>query len=216
MEILEIVLTSLYVSLTATTIASIIGLLLAVPFSIKDFKLKRVIYRIADSLMAMPPVVMGLIVFIILSKRGPLGKFNLLFTPTAMIIAQTLLILPIIFVLIVRQIEKIAPTIQKNCYMLGGEYKDFLILVINECKGEIFTAVTSGFSRAISEVGAVMMVGGNIKGYTRVMTTFIALETSKGNFKDALITGFVLLAISFLINVILHSLKGRETNEYIN
>lgn len=216
MGILEIILTSLYVSLTSTAIASIIAILLAVPFSIKDFKLKRAIYRIADSLMAMPPVVMGLIVFIILSKRGPLGELNLLFTPTAMIIAQTLLILPIIFVLTVRQIEKIAPTIQKNCYMLGGDYGDFLFLIINECKGEIFTSVTSGFSRAISEVGAVMMVGGNIKGYTRVMTTFIALETSKGNFKDALIIGLILLVISFLINIILHSLKGRETNEYIN
>ncbi|WDU83329.1 hypothetical protein [Caloramator sp. Dgby_cultured_2] len=100
--------------------------------------------------------------------------------------------------------------------MLGGDYGDFLFLIINECKGEIFTSVTSGFSRAISEVGTVMMVGGNIKGYTRVMTTFIALETSKGNFKDALIIGFILLAISFLINIILHSLKGRESNEYIN
>ncbi|SEF96509.1 tungstate transport system permease protein [Caloramator fervidus] len=215
MEILKIVITSLYVSLTATFIASFFALVFGMFFLTKQFKLKDLFIKLFDSFTAMPPVLMGLLVFLLLSKNGPLGKYNLLFTPFAMILAQTLLVFPIIFTLMVKQIDKNALRIQKTCYMLGGRYKDFLTLILKECKNEIMTAVTSGFSRAISEVGAVMMVGGNIKGYTRVMTTFIALETSKGNFKGAVLVGVILLCISFIVNAILYNLKGREPNEYL-
>ncbi|WP_083490396.1 ABC transporter permease [Caloramator mitchellensis] len=215
MELTQIVLTSLFVSTTATLIASIISLIIGIPFSINRFKYKNNILRITDTLMSIPPVLMGLVVFMLLSKKGPLGHYNLLFTPTAMILAQTLLVLPIIFNLIVKQIQHSAVKIQKTCIMLGGRSFDILILIIKECKNEIITAITTGFSRAISEVGAVIMVGGNIKGYTRVMTTYIALETNKGNFEGAIKIGIILLLISFGINTLLHLLKGRDTNEYI-
>lgn len=215
MELLQVVLTSIHVSVTATIIASFISIFIGVPFAIKQFRIKRSILRITDTLMSIPPVLMGLIVFMILSKKGPLGKYNLLFTPSAMIIAQSLLILPIIFNLIVKQIQKNALDIRKTCIMLGGSNIDSLILIINECKNEIITAITTGFSRAISEVGSVIMVGGNIRGYTRVMTTYIALETNKGNFDGAVKIGIVLIIISFLINGLLHFLKGEDTNEYI-
>ncbi|MDI3478805.1 MAG: tungstate transport system permease protein [Thermoanaerobacterium sp.] len=215
MEIFNVVLTSLYVSLTATLVASIISILIGIPFSIKQFRFKRIVLRITDTLMSIPPVLMGLLVFLLLSKKGPLGQYNLLFTPFAMILAQILLVLPIIFNLIVRQIDKKAEAIQKTCYMLGGSHFDALFLIVKECKNEIITSITTGFSRAISEVGAVMMVGGNIKGYTRVMTTYIAIETNRGNFRGSIIMGIILLLVSFMINLFLNALKGRGTNEYI-
>lgn len=215
MELFQVVLTSIFVSTTATIVASIISLLIGIPFALSQSKFKNKILRITDTLMSIPPVLMGLVVFMLLSKKGPLGHFNLLFTPTAMILAQTLLVLPIIFNLTVKQIQNNAVKIQKTCLMLGGSNIDVLILIIKECKNEIITAVTTGFSRAISEVGAVIMVGGNIKGYTRVMTTYIALETNKGNFDGAIKIGVVLLIISFGINALLHLLKGRDANEYI-
>jgi tungstate transport system permease protein len=99
--------------------------------------------------------------------------------------------------------------------MLGGSHFDALFLIVKECKNEIITSITTGFSRAISEVGAVMMVGGNIKGYTRVMTTYIAIETNRGNFRGSIIMGIILLLVSFMINLFLNALKGRGTNEYI-
>ena len=215
MELMQVILTSIFVSTTATLVASVISLIVGIPFTINQFKFKNNILRITDTLMSVPPVLMGLVVFMLLSKKGPFGQYNLLFTPAAMIVAQTLLVLPIIFNLTVKQIQNSAVKIQKTCLMLGGSNLDVLILIIKECKNEIITAITTGFSRAISEVGAVMMVGGNIKGYTRVMTTYIALETNKGNFDGAIKIGIVLLLISFGINALLHLLKGRDANEYI-
>lgn len=200
---------SLFVSVTATLLASTIGISLGIPVSLKNFRLKGILMRVTDSLMSLPPVLMGLIVYLLLSKSGPLGGLQLLFTPAAMIIAQTLLIIPIVFGLTCSTLSKTAQEVKKTCLSLGGQRRDIFVTIIKESKMQILTLVTVAFGRAISEVGAVMMVGGNIKGHTRVMTTFIALETGKGNFTGAIIIGIVLLCISFLINFMLHKTQGR-------
>lgn len=196
------------VSLSSTFIAAFLGILLGIPVSLKNFKLKGILMRLTDTLMSIPPVLMGLIVYLVLSRSGPLGQFQLLFTPLAMIISQTLLIAPIVFGLTVSTLSNTSREVKKACLSLGGEKRDILFSVLNESKLQILTILTVAFGRAISEVGAVMMVGGNIKGHTRVMTTFIALETGKGNFEGAIIIGIILLAISFLINFLLHRIKG--------
>ncbi|SKA95002.1 tungstate transport system permease protein [Caloramator quimbayensis] len=207
-EILPVIFLSLIVSFTSTFIASVIGISAAVPFSIKNFKLKKYILRINEVLMSMPPVLMGLIVYVVLSKEGSLGNYNLLFTPFAMIIAQTLLVMPIVFTLTVSSLSKVSVEIMKNCKVLGAGRFEIFISIINECRMQILSIITTGFGRAISEVGAVMMVGGNIKGHTRVMTTFIAFETGKGNFREAFIIGGILLFISLIVNTLIHCFKG--------
>lgn len=210
-EILPVVFMSLIVSVSSTLIASAIGISLGIPMSLKNFRFKKILMRVTDSLMSIPPVLMGLVVYLLLSRRGPFGELQLLFTPLAMIIAQTLLIIPIIFGLTTSTLSKTAMEVKKTCLSLGGQKRDIFITIIKESKMQLLTLVTVAFGRAISEVGAVMMVGGNIKGHTRVMTTFIALETGKGNFTGAIIIGIILLIISFLINFILHRTeRGQE------
>ncbi len=208
-EILPVVLMSLFVSIISTLLASAAGIALGIPVSLRNFRLKGIIMRATDALMSLPPVLMGLIVYLLLSRSGPLGGLQLLFTPAAMIIAQTLLIIPIVFGLTCSALSRTAQEVKKTCMSLGGQSRDVFITIIKESRTQILTLVTVAFGRAISEVGAVMMVGGNIKGHTRVMTTFIALETGKGNFREALIIGAILLFISFLLNFMLHKTRGR-------
>ncbi|WML37834.1 ABC transporter permease [Clostridium sp. OS1-26] len=203
-DIYNVVAMSMIVSLISTALASVISLTLAIPASLKNFKGKKLILRVANTLMSLPPVLMGLVVYLMLSKEGPLGNLQLLFTPTAMIISQTLLVLPIIFGVAVSGVSKTSKEIENTCVSLGANKKDVYITIIKESKIQMLSAITVGFGRAISEVGAVMMVGGNIQGETRVMTTYIALETGKGNFKESLIIGAILLIISFLVNFILY------------
>ena len=146
----------------------------------------------------------------LISRKGPLGSLNILFTPTAMIISQSLLVFPIIFGLTVSSISEAAKDIELTCISLGARKKDTIITIVSECRMQLLSVVTAGFGRAISEVGAVMMVGGNIKNNTRVMTTYIALETGKGNFEEAVFIGIVLLLISFLVNTLLYRIQRSE------
>jgi tungstate transport system permease protein len=207
-EILPVIAMSLIVSLSSTFLASAAGISLGIPAALKSFRFKKALIRITDTLMSLPPVLMGLLVYLLLSRSGPLGDLRLLFTPAAMIIAQTLLILPIVFGLTVSYFSKNATEIRKTCLSLGADEKHVLFIIIRESKAYIMTILTVAFGRAISEVGAVMMVGGNIKGYTRVMTTYIALETGKGNFNGAIAIGIILLAISFFINSLMHKINS--------
>jgi tungstate transport system permease protein len=209
-ELRGIIAMSLLVSISSTLIASILGISIGIPAALKKFKFKKVVIRITNTLMSLPPVLMGLITYLLLSRSGPLGSLRLLFTPAAMILAQTLLIFPIIFGLTISSVSKTGYEIKRNCLSLGAKDFDVLKIIVKESRTQIFTAVTAGFGRSISEVGAVMMVGGNIKGYTRVMTTYIALETGQGNFGNAIIIGIILLFISFVINFIFHKLQGSE------
>jgi len=206
-EIVQVVFLSLVVSVTSTLIASLAGMMLAIPIALKDFRMKKHIIRLSETFMSIPPVLMGLVVYLLLSRRGPLGELGLLFTPTAMIIAQSLLVFPIVFGLTVSAIGDRGRKIKKNCLALGAGNRDTLILIVKECKVQLLSVAAAGFGRAISEVGAVMMVGGNIKGETRVMTTYIALETGQGKFNEAIIIGVILLAVAFVVNFTLHGLS---------
>ena len=206
-EVVQVVFLSLFISITSTIIASLAGMLLAIPIALKDFRLKRYIIRVSEAFMSIPPVLMGLVVYLLLSRKGPLGGLGLLFTPTAMIIAQSLLVFPIVFGLTVSAIGTRGRKIKKNCVALGAGSRDTLILIIRECKIQLLAVAAAGFGRAISEVGAVMMVGGNIKGETRVMTTYIALETGQGNFNKAITIGIILLLVAFMVNFMLRGLS---------
>ena len=209
-DILPVTMLSLRVSLTSTAIASIFGLTFGIITTLNEFKYKKIIMRVINTLMSLPPVLIGLLVYMMISRKGPLGSLTLLFTPIAMIISQSILVFPIIFGLTVSSISQEAKYIEQTCITLGASRKDTLLTIVSECRMQLLSVITAGFGRAISEVGAVMMVGGNIKGMTRVMTTYIALETGKGNFEEAVLIGIVLLAISFLVNSILYRIQRRE------
>jgi tungstate transport system permease protein len=203
---------SLQVSLTAVFFAALIGIPLGALLAIKKFWGRPVLIVLVNALMGLPPVVVGLCVYLMLSKSGPMGILGLLYTPTAMIIAQTLLIAPIIAAL--------SRTILKT---LHEEYRDQFAsfrlsqfqtvnALLWEARFMLLTALLAGFGRAIAEVGAVMIVGGNISHYTRVMTTSIALETSKGNLSLALALGVILILLAILVNGAL-SLIGMQRRE---
>jgi len=203
---------SLQVSLTAVFFAALIGIPLGALLAIKKFWGRPVLIVLVNALMGLPPVVVGLCVYLMLSKSGPMGILGLLYTPTAMIIAQTLLIAPIIAAL--------SRTILKT---LHEEYRDQFAsfrlsqfqtvnTLLWEARFMLLTALLAGFGRAIAEVGAVMIVGGNISHYTRVMTTSIALETSKGNLSLALALGVILILLAILVNGAL-SVIGMQRRE---
>lgn len=203
-EVYGIIFLSLFVSITATIISSFIFIPLGVYLGIKDFVGKKIFSRILYTLMSIPSVVVGLIVAIIISRRGPLGSLQLLYTPWAMIIAQTLLIMPLGLGLTYNLSKNRGKNIEKIGLTLGAGKRDIIILIISELKRDLFINVVTVFSRAISEVGAVMIVGGNIKGHTRVITTSIAMFNSMGNYPMAIALGLVLLFISFIINSLIY------------
>lgn len=204
--LVQIVGLSLYVSLSATFLAAVIGIPLGAALAIWSFPLRGVLVVLATSLMALPPVVVGLSVYLLLSRAGPLGSFGLLFTPGAMIIAQTVLIAPIILAL---TREAVLPLAREYAALLlsvdaGPGLK--LSTLVWDARYGVMTAILAGFGRALAEVGAVLIVGGNINGLTRVMTTTIALETSKGNLELALALGIILLLIAVSINALIHGI----------
>lgn len=203
-EIYSIILLSIFVSFASTIISSLIGTPFGLFLALKKFKLKKIIIRFLYTFMSLPPVVVGLVVAIILSRRGPLGYLELMYTPTAMIIAQTILVTPIITGIIFNNTKEQGDEIKNICKTLGGNRWDTFLLLIKEMRINILIAVVTGFGRAVSEVGAVMLVGGNIRGHTRVMTSFIAMNNSMGNYSMSIAMGIVLLTISFLVNSILY------------
>lgn len=209
-DIFPVIMLSLRVSITSALIASVFGLTLGIVVALNEFKFKNQLMRVVNTLMSLPPVLMGLLVYMLISRKGPFGSYGILFTPAAMIISQSLLVLPIIFGLTASSVADAAKDIELTCITLGANKRDTVITIIRECRMQLLSVVTAGFGRAISEVGAVMMVGGNIRGKTRVMTTYIALETGKGNFNEAVFIGIVLLLISFIINSALYRIQRRE------
>jgi tungstate transport system permease protein len=199
-DLLEIILLSLRVSLLAVFIACCVGLPLGAFLAISRFPLRKFLLILISSLMGLPPVVIGLVVYMMLSQAGPLGWLQLLYTPKAMIIAQIILILPIITALTQQIIADLYQEYQEQLRSLNvSAYKTMATLLI-DARYSLVTVILAGFGRAIAEVGAVMIVGGNINHLTRVMTTSIALETSKGDLALALALGIVLLSIALLIN----------------
>ena len=209
-DMMEIILLSLFVSGTAVLISVVSGIPLGVLMGTHDFPGKGVIIRVIYTLMSMPPVICGLFVFLILMRRGPLGQYQLNYTPAAMIIVQTLLVVPIVVGLTYNLVRDRAPIVNKLGVTLGGSRFSNLRLLIYETRFGLVAALVSGFGRAISEVGAVMIVGGNITGKTRVMTTYIAELKTMGDYSRAIAIGLTLLAISFIVNAVLFNLQRRE------
>lgn len=209
-EVYGIIYLSLFVSTTATIISSLICIPVGIYLGIKEFKGKKAFSRTLYTFMSIPSVIVGLVVAILLSRRGPLGHLELLYTPKAMIIAQVLLVTPLILGLTYSLSKSRGKTIEKIGLTLGGGKLDIIILTIKELRVELLVHVVTAFSRAISEVGAVMIVGGNIKGHTRVITTTISMMNSMGDYPMAIALGIVLLIISFAINSIIYSYSGED------
>ncbi len=205
-EIYSIIFLSLTISILATTVASFFGTIFGIFISISDYKLKRLTKKIVFTLMGIPPVVLGLIVLLFIT--GPFDGMNLLFTKSAMFIAQTLLVLPIITGNIIISSEKTQKRVLETATTLGASKFDKIILLIKEIKPFIMMSVILGFSRALSEVGAVMLVGGNIKNDTRVMTTYIALNNSMGEYSVSIAMGMILLFIAFILHTLLAKFRG--------
>jgi tungstate transport system permease protein len=199
-ELVEIVALSLYVSVTAVLLAAVIALPLGAAIGMFRFPGRRLVIILLNALMGLPPVVVGLVVYMLLSRSGPLGDFNLLFTPTAMIIAQFILVVPLVAALTRQAIEDLHEEYDEHLRSLDAGFIDSITTLILDGRFRLLTALLAGFGRAIAEVGAVLIVGGNILHHTRVMTTAIALETSKGNLALALALGLVLIVIAASIN----------------
>jgi tungstate transport system permease protein len=198
--LLEIVLLSLRVSATAVAIASLVGLPLGAAVALFRFPGRRTVAVLLSALMGLPPVVVGLVVYLLLSRSGPFGVLGLLFTPLAMIVAQTVLIAPIVAALARQVVEDLWVEYSEQLRSLGATPGGAIWTLLWDGRFSLVTAVLAGFGRASAEVGAVMIVGGNIDHVTRVMTTTIALETSKGDLPLALGLGLILITLSLIIN----------------
>ncbi|MBC8499253.1 MAG: ABC transporter permease [Candidatus Atribacteria bacterium] len=209
-EIINIVLLSLRVSLTAIILASFLGIPLGFLMAVKDYWGKRFSIALVNTLLALPTVVIGLIVYSLISRRGPLGVFSLLYSPSAMIIGQFILAIPIIIALTHSAVQGVDKRIRNTALTLGATETQSAWTVIKEARYAVLAAVITGFGRVIAEVGAAMMLGGNIKGSTRIMTTAIALETAKGEFGFAIALGIILLLIALVANILLHYFQSRR------
>jgi tungstate transport system permease protein len=203
-ELLSIIFLSLEVSGTALILATILGLPLGALTGLKRFTGRGLIISLMNTFMGLPPVVVGLFLYLLLSRRGPLGFMSLLYTPSAMIIAQTILAFPIVAALSHAAIIKVEPLIKQASFTLGATPFQVTATVVREARYGIMSGIIAALGRVMAEVGAILIVGGNIAGYTRVMTTTIALETDKGNFELALSLGIILLIISLTINMALY------------
>lgn len=212
-ELLAIVLLSLEVSLGALCVASFAAIPFGVALGLKQFPFRRLLLSIVNTCVGLPPVVVGLFVFLFLSRSGPLGSLALLYTPTAMVIAQIILAFPIVASLVQAAVAGVDPQVRLTALTLGATPRQADRMVVYEARTGIIAALVAGYGRLAAEVGAILIVGGNIAGATRVMTTTIAMEADKGNFELALALGIVLLTISLVINGALSVLQhqGRRT-----
>ena len=210
----EIVGLSLAVSLSAVVFATLLGLPLGAAIAVGRFPGRQAVIVVLNALMGLPPVVVGLFVYLLLSRAGPLGELGLLFTPPAMVIAQTILIVPIIAALARQAVEDAWREYEEQLRSLGVDGLRGALTVLWDIRFSLLTAVLAGLGRASAEVGAVMIVGGNIDGVTRVMTTTIALETSKGDLPLALGLGIVLIAIVLALNAAAHLVKDAAQRRY--
>jgi tungstate transport system permease protein len=212
--LLQIVLLSLGVSLAAVALAALIGLPLGAAIGVGRFRGRQVVVVLLNAFMGLPPVVVGLAVYLLLSRAGPLGPLGLLFTPTAMVIAQTLLIFPIIGALARQAIEDAWVEYEEQLRSLGAEGIGAALTLVWDIRYSLLTAILAGMGRALAEVGAVMIVGGNIDGVTRVMTTTIALETSKGDLPLALSLGVILIVLVLALNAAAQVLKETARRKF--
>ena len=207
-DVLEITGRTIYISLSATLIGTLISLPVASLIASTEFPGKRGLMYLIQTLYSLPTVIIGLLLFLLISSSGPLGAFGLLFTSTGIIIGQSILILPILIGLTIAALNAIDPLIRDTLTSLGATRAQQLVALLREARFAILAAVALGFGRAISEVGVAIMIGGNIRGFTRILTTAISLETSKGNISLSIALGIILLAIALVVNVGVNLLQG--------
>ena len=206
-ELLEIIVLSLGVSLSAVTMSCFLGLFLGALLATTRFRGRSILLIAVNSMMSMPPVVVGLMVYLMLSRSGPFGWLGLLYTPTAMIIAQTILITPLVAALSRQLLEDLFNEYKDQFASFQLSRSQQIKTLLWDARYSLLTVALAGFGRSLSEVGAVIIVGGNIEHLTRVMTTAIALETSKGDLPLALALGIILLALALSINALLSTLN---------
>jgi len=213
-KLVEIVLLSLRVSLSAVAIAALLGLPLGAAIAVGRFRGRQAVIVVLNALMGLPPVVVGLLVYLLLSRAGPLGALGILFTPSAMVFAQSILTLPIVAALSRQAIEDAWREYEEQLRSLGAGRLSAALTLLWDTRFSLLTTILAGFGRAAAEVGAVMIVGGNIDGVTRVMTTAIALETSKGDLPLALGLGMILIAIVIAVNAAAHLTRELAQRRY--
>jgi tungstate transport system permease protein len=197
------------ISLSSTIIAAVVAVPLASVIDSREFRGKRVIINIIQTLYSMPTVLVGLFVFLLISSSGPLGSFNLLFTPAGMILGQSILILPLVTGFSLTALRSVKTELRDLARSLGATEYQVMMKVIAEARYAVMAAIILGFGRAISEVGVAIMLGGNIRGFTRVITTAISLETSKGNIELSIALGIILLLISLMVNTALNHFQEK-------
>ncbi len=205
--VIEISKRSIIISIISTLVAGLICIPIGGMIHFHSFKGKKQLIGFIQTLFSLPTVIVGLFVFMMLSKAGPLGMFGLLFTPQGMVIGQVVLIAPIIIGFTISSLNGVSSEIKDTARSLGASYFQTIYTIIKEAKFAIISTVLLGFGRSISEVGIALMIGGNISGFTRVLTTAIALETAKGDFVIAIALGIILMLLSFAINFIINQIQ---------
>ncbi len=208
-EVMEIAGLSLRISVTATLLATLICLPISSVIHFNRFIGKRILLNLIQTFYSIPTVVVGLFVFIFFSRIGPLGVFNLMFTPTVMIIGQMILVIPILLGLTISALSGVDKAISDTARSLGASSFQTVVIVLKEARFAVMAAILLAFGRAISEVGLALMVGGNIRGFTRVLTTAISLETSKGDIELSIALGIILILIALIINIVLNRIQQR-------
>ncbi len=213
-QLVDIVALSVQVSLAAVVIAAVIGLPLGAALAVERFTGRHALIVFLNALMGLPPVVVGLLVYLLLSRAGPLGDLGLLFTPAAMVVAQAVLVTPIIAALSRQTLEDMWVEYEEQLRSFGAGRVSAALTLLWDSRLSLITVVLAGFGRAAAEVGAVMIVGGNIEGVTRVMTTAIALETSKGDLPLALGLGIILIALVIALNAVASLIRALAVRRY--
>lgn len=208
-QVVEITARSLSISLTSILVASLIDIPIGGIIQFHNFWGKRALINLIQTFYSLPTVTVGLLVFLLLSRSGPLGSLGLLFSPGGMIIGQTILISPIMIGLTISALGGVNMQIRETAVSLGATDFQVIFTIMKEAKVAVIAAILLGFGRALSEVGVAMMIGGNIRGYTRVLTTAISLETSMGDLELSMALGIILISISLAVNLLLNRIQGR-------
>jgi tungstate transport system permease protein len=209
-EVMEVTLLSLYISGTATLISLLIGISVGTIIALAEFPGRKFVVSLINTGMGLPPVVVGLFVTIFLWRNGPLGFLGILYTPSAMILAQAIIATPIVMGITLAAIQALPRKLRLQILALGATRTHMVWILVKEAKLPLLAGVMAGFGGVISEVGASIMVGGNIKGFSRVLTTATVMETSRGNFDVAIALGIILLLLAYFINLVLTHIQQRE------
>jgi tungstate transport system permease protein len=207
-EVFTIVLLSLRVALSATFIAAVLGIPLAYMVATREFRGKGALITLFNTLMALPTVVVGLFCYSFLSRKGPLGFLDLLFTPSGIILGDVILAFPLIVGLTIAAVHSVDPRARVTAMSLGASPRQVSLTILNEARFGLMAALFNGFGRVVAEVGSAMMLGGNIRGFTRTITTAIALETSKGEFAFGMALGIILLTVALTVNLTFRKLQA--------